>query len=415
MSKTALGYRRIDKCRVSGSTHLISVLNLGEQVLTGVFPKKRGADITSGPLELVWCPDSGLLQLGHSYAPSEMYGENYGYRSGLNQSMVDHLTRKVRHLEKLAGLAPGDTVLDIGSNDCTTLKAYTTSNLKRIGIDPTGNKFREYYPTDVKLVPDFYSADVYASTGAAAPRIVTSIAMLYDLDDPIDFARQIERVLAADGIWHFEQSYMPSMLRLCSYDTICHEHLEFYSLHVIGKILQAVDMKILDVQMNGINGGSFAATAAKQASKINSNTALVAWLLEQEERMGLNTPRPYRDFEERVFRHRDDLRRLLTTLAADGKKVLGYGASTKGNVVLQFCGISANEVPAIADVNTEKVGCFTPGTEIPIVAEAEARAMQPHYFLVLPWHFKEGILRREQAFLDRGGKMIFPFPEIEIV
>ncbi len=344
-----------------------------------------------------------------------MYGENYGYRSGLNQSMIDHLTRKIRHLERKVDLKPSDTVVDIGSNDCTSLKAYSTLGLKRIGIDPTGEKFRQYYPEDVLLVPDFFSADAYWSINSAPARIVTSIAMFYDLEDPIGFARQVEAILADDGLWHFEQSYMPSMLRLCSYDTICHEHLEFYSLTVVSRILDAAGLKIVDVQMNSVNGGSFAVTAAKAKARAASNDAVINWMLEQEERMGLNTPRPYREFEERVFRHRQDLRRLLQALVADGKRVLGYGASTKGNVLLQFCGITEEYVSAIADVNSDKFGAFTPGTHIPIVSEEQARAMHPDYFLVLPWHFKEGILRREQAFLDSGGKMIFPFPEIEIV
>ena len=298
-------------------------LSLGHQRLTGIFPKSR-EDEPSGPLELVWCADSGLLQLAHSYAADEMYGENYGYRSGLNQSMVDHLTRKIRHLERRADLKPGDTVLDIGCNDCTSLKAYATSGLKRIGIDPTGEKFRSYYPEDVKLVPDFFSAKAFRSVSSAPARVVTSIAMFYDLEDPIGFAQQVESILAADGLWHFEQSYMPSMLRLCSYDTICHEHLEFYSLFVVQRILQAAALRIVDVQMNAINGGSFAVTAAKAKSAVPSNDAVINWLLDQEDRMGLRTPRPYREFEERVFRHRDDLRRLLQALCDDGKRVLGY-------------------------------------------------------------------------------------------
>jgi hypothetical protein len=208
---------------------------------------------------------------------------------------------------------------------------------------------------------------------------------------------------------------MPAMLRTVSYDTICHEHLEYYSLGVVQKILDAADMKVVDVQMNAINGGSFAVTAARKTATVPVNSAVIDWLLGQEERMGLHTPRPYREFEERVFRHRADLVRLLKALKDDGKTVLGYGASTKGNVTLQFCGITANELPAIAEVNTEKFGCYTPGSRIPIVSEADARAMNPDYFLVLPWHFKEGILQREQEFIARGGKLIFPFPEIEII
>jgi len=407
--------KRITKCRVSGSTNLVSVLSLGDQALTGVFPGSRETPVTVGPLELVWCPDSGLLQLAHSYEADEMYGENYGYRSGLNQSMVRHLTQKIAHLERFADLKPGDAVLDIGSNDATSLKAYATSGLTRIGIDPTGAKFRQYYPDDIKLAPEFFSSQAFEKLSPKRAKIVTSIAMFYDLDDPVWFAREVAKALAPDGVWHFEQSYMPSMLRLTSYDTICHEHIEYYSLAVIEKILDAADLEILDVQMNAVNGGSFAVTAGHKSAHRKRNLAVIDWLLAQEERMGLNTPRPYRDFEERVFRHREDLRRLLRALKDDNKRILGYGASTKGNVVLQFCDIGPDLVEAIAEVNPDKFGCFTPGTHIPIVSEADARAMKPDYFLVLPWHFKDGILAREQEYLAGGGKMIFPFPEIEIV
>jgi len=409
-------YKEISRCRVGKNENLVSVLNLGFQALTGVFPKSVDEKVTRGPLELVWSPDSGLLQLKHSYNASEMYGDNYGYRSGLNQSMVDHLSHKVRYLERLVEPKSGDVVLDIGSNDATTLKAYSVAGLKRVGIDPTGSKFAEHYPADIKLVPDFFSSAAYRTVMQQPAKIVTSIAMFYDLEDPIQFAREIESVLADDGVWHFEQSYMPSMLRTNSYDTICHEHIEYYSLGIVAKILAAADLKLVDVVMNNINGGSFAVTATKITNKtLKENRAVIDWMLDQEDRMGLHTPKPFRDFEERVFRHRDDLVRLVRALVADGKKVFGYGASTKGNVTLQFCGFTSADIPVIAEVNPEKFGRVTPGSHIPIISEAEARAMQPDYFLVLPWHFKDGILRREKEYLASGGKFIFPFPEIEIV
>ena len=409
-------YRKLQACRLSGSKHLVSVLNLGHQALTGVFPKSREQSVTSGPLELVWCPDSGLLQLGHSFDPAEMYGENYGYRSGLNQSMIDHLTGKVAFLERTASLRSGDAVLNIGSNDATTLKAYATAGVARIGIDPTGEKFRAYYPEGITLVPEFFSARAFRALNAPAAKIVTSISMFYDLESPVAFAREVASILAPDGIWHFEQSYMPSMLRMNSYDTICHEHLEYYSLHAVKNILDAAGLQLVDVGTNAVNGGSFAVTAAHRANNtIFPNHAVIDWLLQQEDQMALGTPKPYRDFEERVFRHRQDLVRLIHALNADGKKILGYGASTKGNVMLQFCDFSAADIPAIAEINPEKFGSLTPGTHIPIVSETEARAMAPDYFLVLPWHFKNGIVHREKEFLQRGGKLIFPFPEIEII
>jgi len=408
-------YSEITKCRISGSPNLVTVLSLGEQYLTGVFPKSPTEPLSKGPLDLVWCPDSGLLQMKQSYSLEEMYGDNYGYRSGLNGSMVRHLQQKIATLERLVRPSANDWVVDIGSNDATSLKAYAATK-KRVGIDPTGSKFKDYYVDGIRLIPDFFSAAAFQKEfpGVKA-KIVTAIAMFYDLERPMDFVKDIEAVLADDGIWHFEQSYMPSMLRTNSYDTICHEHLEFYSFKVVKQMLEGAGLRVVDVQMNAINGGSFAVTACKQRGPYKSNTPIIEWLLRQEDTMGLDTPKPYRDFEARVFNHRKDLRALVDALVADGKKILGYGASTKGNVLLQFCGLTAKHLPYIAEVNEDKFGSFTPGTNIPIISEKDAKAMKPDYLFVLPWHFKNGILEREKEYLAGGGKFIFPLPEIEIV
>jgi len=406
----------ITNCRLSGSSNLVSVLSLGHQALTGVFPKSVNDTVTTGPLELVWCPDSGLLQLRHSYDLNEMYGLNYGYRSGLNESMVLHLKNKVNHLQRFRSVNSGDIVLDIGSNDATLLSAYDVAGLKRIGIDPTGGKFKDFYQGGIELVPDFFSAAAYKSKFPDQKAgIVTSISMFYDLERPRDFVADIADILDSDGIWHFEQSYMPTMLRMNSYDTVCHEHIEYYSLEVVKKLVEEQGLKIIDVQMNGVNGGSFAVTAARRDSSLQANSAVIDWLLGQEDRMGLHTPKPFRDFENRVYRHREDLIRLIRSLNADGKKVVGYGASTKGNVLLQFCGFSDKDIICIAEVNPDKFGCYTPGTLIPILSETEVKAMKPDYMIVLPWHFKDSIVRRESEYLASGGKLIFPMPEIEII
>ena len=408
-------YTELKKCRISGSENLITVLSLGDQVLTGVFPKSKNENITKGPLDLVWCPDSGLLQMKHSYSLDEMYGDNYGYRSGLNASMVSHLTNKIKFLERLVPLNENDLVIDIGSNDATSLKAYSGKH-RKVGIDPTGSKFKEFYTNDISLIPDFFSAQTFKNSFPnEKAKIITSIAMFYDLERPADFVRDIEACLSEDGIWHFEQSYMPSMLRTNAYDTVCHEHLEFYSFKVVKNLLESCGMRVIDVQMNAINGGSFALTASKSSSSFISNTPIINWMLQQEDEMGLDTPKPYRDFEERVFKHRKNLTDLINALVADNKKVFGYGASTKGNVLLQFCGFTTEQIPYIAEVNETKFGSFTPGTNIPIISEKEAHAMKPDYFLVLPWHFKNSILEREKEYLAGGGKFNFPLPEIEII
>jgi hypothetical protein len=408
-------YTEIKKCRISGSLNLVPVLSLGEQYLTGIFPKKINDQITKGPLELVWCPESGLLQMKQSYSLDEMYGDNYGYRSGLNASMVAHLTQKIKTLEKLVNLTEKDLVIDIGSNDATSLKAYS-GNHKKVGIDPTGLKFKQYYNDDISLIPDFFTAskfkDIFNDEKA---KIITSIAMFYDLEAPLNFVNDIKECLSDDGIWHFEQSYMPSMLRTNSYDTICHEHLEFYSFKVVKNMLEACGLRVIDVQMNAINGGSFAVTACKMNAIYRSNAPIINWLLKQEEDMSLDTIKPYKEFEARVFKHRKNLTDLIKALVADGKKIFGYGASTKGNVLLQFCGLTKDEIPYIAEVNPDKFGTFTPGTLIPIISEEEAKNMKPDYFLVLPWHFKDSIITREKEYISNGGKFIFPLPEIEIV
>ncbi len=408
-------HSEISACRICGSSNLNLVLSLGEQHLTGVFPKSTSEEVSKGPLDMVWCGGCGLLQMKQSYSLDEMYGDNYGYRSGLNASMVRHLTNKIHTLERMVTLNANDLVIDIGSNDATSLKAYT-SKCRKVGIDPTGTKFKEYYTDDISLIPTFFSADAFKKDFANdKARIITSIAMFYDLESPAAFVKDIEACLADDGIWHFEQSYMPSMLRTNSYDTICHEHLEFYSLKVVKHVLEFCGMRIIDVQMNDINGGSFAVTACKKNAVHISNNAVINWLLQQEQEMGLDTAAPYEAFKERVFRQRKNLVALIDALVADGKKVFGYGASTKGNVLLQFCEFTTEQIPFIAEVNEQKFGAFTPGTLIPIISENEAKALKPDYFLVLPWHFKNSILEREREYIEQGGKFIFPLPEIEIV
>jgi hypothetical protein len=409
------GATPVTACRLCGSAELEQVLDLGEQALTGVFPASTEEDVPVGPLELLWCRSCTLLQLAHSFDPTELYGETYGYRSGLNASMVQHLAREARSLEALVGLAPGDVVLDIGSNDGTLLGSYETELLRRIGIDPTAAKFAEYYPPDAVVAADFFSAARFHELTDQPARIVTSLAMFYDLEDPVAFARDVRDCLAEDGVWHFEQAYLPAMLRSTAYDTVCHEHLEHYSLATVRRILEEADLDIVDVRFNRVNGGSFGVTATRPDSPLPARRGLIDWAIAHEARVALDTEAPYRDFEARVSQHRDDLAELVGTLRAEGATLLGYGASTKGNVILQLCGFTASDIEAIADVNPDKFGRVTPGTGIPIISEDEARERRPDYMIVFPWHFRDGIVSREEEYLRGGGRLIFPLPEIEIL
>jgi NDP-4-keto-2,6-dideoxyhexose 3-C-methyltransferase len=406
--------KRIDKCRVCGNTNLKLVLDLGNQMLTGIFPKTKGEAITSGPLHLVKCSGDGdkcgLLQLEHSYDLSEMYGLNYGYRSGLNASMVAHLHKKVAKILDCVTVRDGDLVVDIGSNDSTTLQAYPTGTVL-VGIDPTGLKFRQYYPPHIQLIPDFFSAALLKSRfpGKKA-KIVTSFSMFYDLEDPMGFMREIHEILADDGVWVFEQSYMAAMLEMNSYDTVCHEHLEFYGLHQIKWMVDRAGFEIREVELNDINGGSISVTVSKSNGQ-GVMPSRVRAILESENTKGLNTLAPYEAFAKAAEKSKKDLLEFIKGARSAGKTVAALGASTKGNVLLQYCGLTENEICCIGEVNADKFGSFTPGTWIPIIPEGELLARKPDYLIVLPWHFRkffEGVDRLKNIAL------VFPLPQLYI-
>lgn len=409
-------YSPISNCRVCDATKLVPVLDLGTQALTGIFPKSPEENVPSGPLTLIKCMNCGLVQLAHNYDLSMLYGNTYGYRSGLNPSMVRHLYNKVADIETIIPLNPGDLVLDIGSNDGTLLGAYQIHNLRRIGIDPSGPKFLKYYPSGVDLIPEFFSAaSVRSKVGSQKAKVITSIAMFYDLERPADFIDQVIDVLHDEGIWVFEQSYLPTMVATHSYDTICHEHLEYYTLKQICYLTSRHALRIVDVKMNDVNGGSFSVTVAKQGSRHREASSIVDRILQQEIDDGYDTVSPFQSLRRAMVQHRQDLRNLLEEIHARGQTVIGYGASTKGNVLLQYCGIDSRLLPLIAEVNEDKFGAYTPGTKIPIISEQRARAMKPDYFLVLPWHFRQHIVNKESEFLHSGGKLIFPLPTLEVI
>lgn len=411
----------ITRCRICGNPRLEQVLDLGRQALTGRFPGPDEPDPLVGPLELVLCSGEsdvccGLLQLRHSYPLGQMYGPSYGYRSSNNATMVAHLRNKIANLVALSRPVPGEQVLDIGCNDGTTMKLYDGMGLRRIGIDPSSGRYAGEYPADIRLIVDFFSASrIRQEDLEGGFKIITSIAMFYDLEDPLSFMKDVASLLSEDGVWEFEQHYLVEMLRRHAYDSVCHEHISYYGLRQIKWMTDRAGLKIVGISTNDINGGSISIIAARKHSRYPEASGALESFLAREDAMRLESTEPYLEFSRGVAEHRAALRRFLETAKRDGKLVVGYGASTKGNVILQYCGLTERELACIAEKYPAKYGLTTPGTRIPIVSEVDARAMKPDYMLVLPWYFRDEIVARERDYLAEGGTLVFVLPSLEQV
>lgn len=409
-------------CRACGSRALTPVINLGEQHLQGSFakPGKEDPPTRRIPTSLVRCDPMqdekacGLLQMEYTVPPEVLYSA-YWYRSGTNETMRAHLRGIAAQASALVGAAHA-RVLDIGCNDGTLLRFYP-ADYRRVGIDPSD--VAAEIAGDITVVRDLFPSPEVANRAGAEPfDVVTAIAMFYDLEDPIAFSRAIKAVLSPAGVWIFEMSYMPSMLEMTSYDTICHEHLEYYSLATVENILRQAGLRVFNAELNAINGGSIRCFATHAENFLYRQPEFhqnIVALRRHEFDLALDTNEPYVHFQDRVNVHRETLNNLLRRIKKEGKRIHVYGASTKGNTILQWCGIDHRIVDVAAERNPDKYGARTLGTDIPIVSEEESRAMNPDYYLVLPWHFRDEFLRRERPMLERGVGMIFPLPSVEIV
>ena len=409
-------------CRVCGSEALTPVINLGDQHLQGSFfkPGKEIPPMRKIPLTLLRCDPTkdekacGLLQMEHSVPPEILYSA-YWYRSGTNNTMRNHLQGIVNEALFLLGKSVG-TVLDIGCNDGTLL-GYYPKEFNKYGVDPSD--VAQEIGDNATVFQDIFPSDELAKNVQSQYfDVITSIAMFYDLEDPVTFTKEIGRLLAPEGIWIFEMSYMPSMLKMNSYDTICHEHLEYYSLAVIEYILKQAGMKIVNVALNDINGGSircYATHINNFSYKKEEFVKNIATLRQKEFDLELDTDKPYKNFQYRNNFHKEELNALLKNLKREGKRIHIYGASTKGNTILQWCSIDNRIIDYAAERNPDKYGAYTLGTDIPIISEEESRAMNPDYYLVLPWHFKDEFLQREKETLSKGSGFIFPLPNIVVV
>ena len=365
----------------------------------------------SGSLSLIHCRKCKLLQLENNFNSKIIYGSNYGYMSSLNSSMEKHLKVKSHNLIKKYNLNKNKNILDIGSNDGTFLKYFSNKN-NLFACDPTIFKFKKHYKKNIKLITKFFSSDHFKSKKF---NLISSIAMFYDLPDPFKFAKDVKSILDDNGIWHIELSYMPLMLNMNSYDTICHEHLEYYSLKSLKYLMDMVGLKIIKISFNDINGGSIAIDVAKKESVYREVSTKIKSILREENRKKYNDIITQKKFFLNCKKNKTLLVNLLKKLKKNNKIVYGYGASTKGNVILQYCKIKDNLINKIVEINKFKYNRYTPGTKIKIISESEAKLINPDYYLVLPWHFKKNIIEREKKYLKKGGKLIFPLPKIQIV
>ncbi len=393
------------QCRICTSNQLEQVIDLGNQVITSRFPVYGDTSTPTTPISLSQCRECGLVQLTSLVPQQELYEHMYGYRSGLNEMMRSHLRQYNSEIREMVTLDAGDAVLDIGSNDATFL-SYYPSNVTRVGCDPTGTQFATEY-AGLTLVPTYFTAEAVPKHSY---KVVTSISMFYDLPDPVQFARDVRTVLHDEGIWSLEQSYIRAMLNTNSIDTICHEHVEYYAVRQIKRIMDEAGMKIIRISENGCNGGSFRIYAAKRESNWKEDIDTVQLYLHAEEQAGLQNPDTYREFVARCDREIATLKEFLAT----HPNTYIYGASTKGNCLLQYANIGESDIRYAVERNPQKVGKMT-STGIEIIGEERMRENPPDYLLVLPWHFRDAIVQREAEFLQKGGSLIFPLPRFEIV
>ncbi len=411
-------------CRVCEGA-LAPILSLGDLYVSD-FPDPGADDGQRAPLELVFCRRCHLLQLKHTVPADQMY-RNYWYRSGTNQTMRDALHDIAQKAEHLIRLEQGDTVLDIGCNDGTLLASYETGGVFKIGVDPARNLADLSRKVADRVLVGFFNAETLAADSMLAgrrPKIITSIAMFYDLEDPNAFVRDIKAVLHPDGLWVVQMAYLPLMLRQHELGNICHEHLEYYALHSFEYLLALHDFEVVDLELNDINGGSFRAYIRNKAARPDAfgdetYRALarqrVQALREQEIKLQLDDVQTYHEFAFWMDRIKTDLVGFVRAQHAAGKSIYVYGASTKGNTLLQYYGLDHTVITAAAERNPDKWGKVTVGTHIPIVSETQARGARPDYFLVLPWHFIEEFKQREKEYLMAGGRFLLPAPHFSII
>ena len=406
---------KITSCRNCKSKYFSKLFTLGKMCFTGKFPKNLTTNIPKVVISLIMCKSCKLVQLDRNFNPKYLYDTNYGYRTGINATMTQHVKGVVKESLKIVKLKKRDSVLDIASNDGTLLNFYK-KNIFRVGIDPLIKKYKNQYKNINFGIQDFFSYKAIRKKKINKKfKIITALSMFYDLPNPNKFLEDAKKVLDKEGIIVLEHADLLSIIKNCQFDTICHEHLEYYSTKVIIELMNKNELRVFNLKASTINGGSMRYFICHKDSKYKNNNKKINKILREEMKSKLDKPNTFSDFFKLINVQKKKLLKLINKLIKKKETIHGYGASTKGNVLLQYFGINSNKISYIADRNPQKVNLYTPGTKIKIVSESFSRMCKPNYYLVLPWHFKKEIILREKKVIKDGSKFIFPLPKVKIV
>ena len=404
---------KIKNCRICKKSNLKKLFSLGNLCFTGKFPSKN-QKIEKKQVTLIICKNCNLVQLGHSFDLKYLYGPDYGYRTGINKTMLNHVHKVVKDLSKKTKIKKNDFVLDIASNDASLLNFYN-AKIKTFGIDPILEKYKEEYKNINFKISDFFSASKVEKITKKKFKIITALSVFYDAADPNKFVHDVKKILAQDGIFLLEFADLASIIQNKMFDTICHEHLEYYSSQVILNLCKKFNLRVFDIKKNNINGSSKQYYICHENSKFKTNLKKINSILKTEKQLNLTTEKTYKNFIKHINKSKNKFYNFLKKKKKLGKEIHGYGASTKGNVLLQYYKIDNKLVNFIAERNKNKYNLYTPGTKIKIISETLSRFYKPNYYLVLPWHFKSEILIREKEIRKKGTKFIFPLPELKII
>lgn len=398
-------------CKNCKSPSLKKIINMGKQPISSHFYSSKRHNLKKYSLDLYKCNKCKLIQLKSLPKLKDMYGLNYGYRTSLSPLMINHMKNKFMTILK-SFKNKNLKILDIGSNDGTFLNFFSKKkNISLFGIDPSAEKFRKYYNKNIKLEVNYFSKkNVNKKFGKNIKfDLITSFAMFYDIADPNIFTKQINSLLTLNGKWILELSYFPALLENLTYDQICHEHITYYTLTTFEKVAKKNKLKILDFTFNNINGGSIEITCSKINSKQKSNIKKIIYQKKQEKKINNGS---YERFNERINNIKKNLNLFLDK---NKSKVFGYGASTKGNIVLNHCGINSKKLKYICDANPYKYNRYTPGSNIKIISKKIMRKMKPDILLVLIWSFRKEVIVQEKKFIKSGGVLLFHLPMLHIV